>query len=526
MSPPREHRVSERILILAPTGRDATLAAMALGNVGIDSEVCADIDALCEAIDVGCGAVMITEEALSAAAMKCLDEVLAKQPKWGDLPLLIFTSSPSAELTVKSFEALGPRANVTLIERPIRVKTLISAARAALRARKRQYEVRDLLGELEQRIDERDQFLAMLSHELRNPLAAIMLATEGFEAKGDGRNAERDILVRQTRHLKKLVDDLLDIGRVTSGKIVLHRALVDLVDIVEHCIETMRGRIDARRLTVRSEHRVEHAYVNGDAVRLEQVVNNLVSNAIKYTPPGGSIFVTIEKENGEAVLRVRDDGKGIAQEMLTRIFDLFMQGDVTIDRAEGGMGIGLTLVRKLTELHGGTVRAYSRGKGSGSEFVVRLPLAVEMPQTDAKRADKTAVKSPPRHIIVVEDNPDVRDLLRLKLRQLGHKVDVAEDGVKGCELIVKARPQVALVDIGLPGMNGYEIAKRVRDEAGSEIYLVALTGYGQAEDREHAIAAGFDVHLTKPADMVDLQNVLGNIPARNSGGRQAASGEQ
>jgi signal transduction histidine kinase/CheY-like chemotaxis protein len=490
---------NERILLLMPLGRDASLAADALHRAKLTCLVCADMDDLCECVAEGSGAAMITEEALDTAAMQCLRDELEKQPPWADLPLIIFVSRPSAELSVRSFETLGPRANVTLIERPIRIKTMISAARAALRARRRQYEVRDLLHELQQRVTERDNFLAMLSHELRNPLAAITLAAD---------TDERDVILRQTRHLKKLVDDLLDIGRVTSGKIILHRAPVDLGDVVAHCAATMQPRIEARRLHVEVRRETDDAWVDGDAVRLEQVVNNVLSNAIKYTPPDGWINVLLERDDGEAVLRVRDSGKGIAPEMLTRIFDLFMQGDVSLDRSEGGMGIGLTLVRKLTELHGGSVRAYSRGPGSGSEFVIRLPLG----QPGERRERAAPAASAPRHIVVIEDNADIRDLLRIKLNHLGHRVDTAEDGVKGLETVLSAKPDIALIDIGLPGLDGYDLARQVREKLGNDVYLVALTGYGQADDRKRALEAGFDVHLTKPADMVDLQNVLAGAP--------------
>jgi signal transduction histidine kinase/CheY-like chemotaxis protein len=515
LGPEASNTNSERILVLAPTGRDATLAATAIGGAGIAAEVCATMEALCDAIEEGAGAALITDEALNSKAMQCLAAVLEKQPPWSDLPLMIFTVQPSAEITVRSFEQLGARANVTIIERPIRVKTMVAAAQAALRARRRQYEIRDLLDQLHRRVDERDQFLAMLSHELRNPLAAISLAIEAMDPHQ--LSNEHAILVRQTRHLAKLVDDLLDIARVTTGKISILRGRVDLADVIEHCVEMMRPRAEARNLRLTFHHTLEHALIRGDGVRLEQVVNNLLSNAIKYTPPGGEVDAYLERDGDAAVFRVRDSGKGIAPEMLTRIFDMFMQGETTIDRTEGGMGIGLTLVKKLVELHRGSVHAYSRGKGSGSEFVVRLPLlpgqhaATPPPQ---KTVSPEAQSQTSRRLLVIEDNPDIRDLLRVKLRQLGHKVDTAEDGVKGLDKLLAEPPDAALVDIGLPGIDGYEIARRVREGGGPDVYLIALTGYGQAEDKKKALEAGFNVHLTKPADFVDLQNVLGQIPSR------------
>jgi signal transduction histidine kinase/ActR/RegA family two-component response regulator len=505
--------LSERILILAPTGRDAELACAALRTAGLAAEICPAIEGLCTAVEHGVGAAMVTEEALDAAGMRCLRETLERQPAWSDLPLMIFTSKPSVELTVRSFEQLGARANITLIERPIRVKTMISATQTALRARRRQYEIRDLVEELERRVNERDQFLAMLSHELRNPLAAISLAVDTL---GDdhGATSEYGILLRQTRHLAKLVDDLLDIARVTTGKISLHFSQVDLGDVVEHCVEVSRPRAEARRLKLTLQAALEKAVVRADPVRLEQVVNNLLSNAIKYTPPGGEIDVFIESDSDDAVLRVRDSGKGIAPEMLTRIFDMFMQGETTLDRTEGGMGVGLTLVKKLVHLHRGTVRAYSRGRGSGSEFVVRLPLTTPLPVRSF--APAPVAKAEPRRILVIEDNADIRDLLRIKLRQLGHTVEAADDGLRGLAKLLANPPDVALVDIGLPGLDGYEIARRVRATVGADVYLVALTGYGQAEDKRQALEAGFNVHLTKPTDFVDLQNILGQVPARGT----------
>jgi signal transduction histidine kinase len=506
----RQPESRERILILAPTGRDADLAARALAQAGLTAGVCPTIESFCASIVEGAGAGILTEEALSHDAMACLREAIEKQPAWSDFPLMIFTSKPASESGVTSFEAAGPRANITLIERPVRVKTMISAAETALRARRRQYEVRDLLDELHHRVDERDQFLAMLSHELRNPLAAISLALTGLQDEDELGTNEREILIRQTRHLTKLVDDLLDIGRVTSGKITLHRTPVDLADIVQHCFETLRPRAESRGLTLQTHFNPNLPIpLSGDVVRLEQIVNNLLSNALKYTPAGGTIDIYLDQHDGQAVLRVCDTGKGIAPELLGRVFDLFMQGEVSIDRSEGGLGIGLTLVRKLVELHGGSVQAESDGSDRGSRFTVRLPLAAFLTPHAPEPLRRLPVVTEPRHILVVEDNADVRTLLRAKLRQLGHSVDVAEDGFTAVEKILERKHDVALIDIGLPGIDGYEVARRARAELGHDVFLIALTGYGRSEDRSRAMDAGFDAHLTKPADLSDLQRVLG-----------------
>jgi signal transduction histidine kinase/CheY-like chemotaxis protein len=497
----------ERILILAPTGRDAQLAAVALRDAGITTAICRSIEELCDGIEGDAGGAMVTEEALTAHGMSCLHVVLERQPPWSDLPLIVFTSQPFDQFKTRSFDALGRRANITYLERPIRVKTLVSAAQAALRARRRQYEVRQLVDELQHRIQERDQFLAMLGHELRNPLAAITLAIDSLH--GDEANGTHDILKRQTRHLRKLVDDLLDIGRISSGKIILHRAEIDLAEIVGNCVEAMRGRASAHRLSLRLDR--SEVFVHGDADRLEQVVSNLLSNAIKYTPAGGAIEVFVGRQGDEAVLRVRDTGKGIAPDMLHRIFELFTQADVTLDRADGGMGIGLTLVRKLVELHGGSVEALSAGRGSGSEFVVRMPAVVPKERTVPREEPAPAPArdgASSKRIVVIEDNSDIRMLLGAELKRLGHEVDDAGTGVEGLQKILEAKPDVALIDIGLPELDGYSIARRVRESLGDAIYLIALSGYGQAEDRQRAHEAGFDVHLTKPAGIMELERVL------------------
>ena len=503
---PHRDALNERVLILAPIGRDGPLAAAALGDGGFTCHVCRDIDELCAEFERGAGAAMITEEALSLHAVTCLREALNRQPAWSDFPLVVFTSQPFADTGAAPSETFGALANVTLLERPIRVRTMISAARAALRARKRQYEVRDLVAELHGRIAERDQFLAMLGHELRNPLAAITLAIGSLRL--DDHDTTHEILIRQTKHLKQLVDDLLDIGRITFGKIILHRTQVDLGGVVEHCVDSMRPRAAAHRLRL-ALHRGGDAFVDGDVVRLEQIVNNLLSNAIKYTPAGGSIDVFVARNDGEAVLRVRDSGRGIAPELLGRIFDLFMQADVTVDRAEGGMGIGLTLVRKLAELHGGNVEAHSDGRGHGSEFLVRMP-SITPSQRPAPRERRESSPAPraPKRIVIIEDNSDIRHLLRAELRRLGHQVADCGEGAEGLDEILRSKPDVALIDIGLPGLDGYTIARRVRASMGSAITLIALSGYGQAEDRARAHDAGFDVHLTKPAGIMELERVL------------------
>jgi signal transduction histidine kinase len=502
---PDRDALNERVVILAPIGRDGPLAAAALRDGGFACHVCHDIEELCVEVERGAGAAMLTEEALSRHAVSCLRDVLARQPRWSDFPLIVFTSHPFADINAQPTEVFADLANVTLLERPVRVRTMISAARSALRARKRQYEVRDLVAQLHGRIEERDQFLAMLGHELRNPLAAITLAIGSLRL--DAHDITHEILIRQTKHLKQLVDDLLEIGRITSGKIILHSGEVDLSDVVEHCVESMRARASAHRLKL-TLHRGGDTWVDGDVVRLEQVVNNLLSNAIKYTPAGGTVDAFVGRTGSDAVIRVKDSGRGIAPDLLGRIFDLFMQADVTVDRSEGGLGIGLTLVRKLAELHGGSVQAFSEGRGRGCEFTVRIPSIEPTAPRAPREAREIFAAAGSKRIVVIEDNTDIRHLLRTELKRLGHEVEDSGEGSEGLKTILSSKPDVALIDIGLPGLDGYAIARKVRESLGKEVYLIALSGYGQAEDRARAHEAGFDVHLTKPAGIMELERIL------------------
>jgi CheY-like chemotaxis protein len=382
-----------------------------------------------------------------------------------------------------------------------------SAVLSALRARKRQYAARADLHEQQRAVRLRDQFLAMLGHELRNPLAAIAMAVKLDDAN-EG-SLYRAIVERQTEHLTRLVDDLLDVSRVTSGKIVLRRVRVDVVELLRRCTSALGKGLEQQGLVLELTLPSQPVLVDGDAVRLEQMVTNLITNAAKYTQPGGHVWVSVSTAEGQARIVVRDDGVGIGAEMLPRVFDLFTQVESTLDRAQGGMGIGLTLVRSLVELHHGRVEAASAGLGQGSTFTVYLPtcLAHQTQQLPAHKPRSDAPK-PAQHVLIVEDNADSRELLRMGLSRRGHRVSASADGIAGVEAALKERPQAMLVDIGLPGLDGYGVARRVRSALGRSIYLVALTGYGQPEDRVRALDAGFDVHLTKPVDVSELEDLL------------------
>ena len=356
----------------------------------------------------------------------------------------------------------------------------------------------------------KDEFLAMLGHELRNPLGTITNAATVLERLvAEGPTQQLTAMIRrQTGHLSRLVDDLLDVARVTSGKIGLQAQPVDLHALAGRCLETLghAGRTQ--------EHHVAlwggPVHVVGDVARLEQIVNNLVDNALKYTPAGGAVTVVTERVDGDAVLRVRDTGRGISAEVLAHVFDLFVQAPQALDRARGGLGLGLTLVKRLVELHGGSVSASSEGPDRGSEFVVRLPALAHLSGAPAGTvpAGRDVTASLCR-VLIVEDGLDARESLRLLLEHAGHVVETAEDGATGLVKLQAFRPDVALIDIGLPGLDGYALARLARDRPETAaIRLVALTGYGQEDDRQRALASGFDVHLTKPVDPARLAELL------------------
>jgi len=359
----------------------------------------------------------------------------------------------------------------------------------------------------EQQNQAKDEFMAMLAHELRNPLSAISAAVQVLEAS-NGQEIPalraRSIIARQVQHLARLVDDLLEVGRVVTGKIVLDRQTIDFADLVHRAVGVCAERPNDQHLEIHAQP----VWIEGDLVRMEQIVNNIVGNAVKYTPRGGSIRVRVSAEDSDAVLRVEDTGYGISPDLLPRVFDLFVQGERTLDRAQGGLGIGLTLVRRLVQLHGGTVSAFSEGPGRGSVFTVRLPR-VAGPQHTERAPRSECPNRFKRRVLIIEDNRDAREMFRIMLELAGHEVLEAEEGVSGLELLRTTRPDVAVVDVGLPGLDGYEIARRFRAEPGSErVMLVALTGYGTPEARERSRQAGFDHHLIKPVDTQVLEELM------------------
>lgn len=365
-------------------------------------------------------------------------------------------------------------------------------------------------------VRQRDQFLAMLSHELRNPLGAILNAAcvvKRMPAQAGAFGDALGVIERQAQQMSALLDDLLDISRVMQGKVSLARDEVDLAGIQAEAVAAVRPLMELRGQTLTVEVAGQPLMTRGDAARLQQIQVNLLMNAMKFTPPGGRISFRLQRDQQDALLTIEDNGIGIAAGMLENVFELFVQADTTLHRQQGGLGIGLTLVRMLVEMHGGRVSAHSTGLGHGSRFMVRLPLLA----TPARSPSRQAPAQLPRvvsRILVVEDNADVRSMLLTLLALEGHEVQEAADGSQGLEALTRGRFDVALIDIGLPGLDGYEVARRARAACGERCpRLVALTGYGRPSDRAAVKAAGFDQHLVKPYDPEDLLRLLARAPS-------------
>ncbi len=656
MAPPWYER---RVLVLAPVGRDTELTRTVLAEAGIRSTACAGLPEMVGELGAGAGALLLSEEALaSEIELHFLGDHLMRQPSWSDLPILLLARHGADSAAVrKAVRALG---NVTLLERPVRVASLVTAAQAALRARQRQYDAREHLMELDQvarrlaqsesrlqavfanaavgigeldadgrfalvndalcrllgerresllcralfdhvhaedredlsavfadvlagrragfagerrlvRSDgeaiwvklsvtparepsqpgparavaviedvterklaeddlreadrRKDEFLATLAHELRNPLAPIRNSLHIFRLGGaqDPTLAKVTAMVdRQVQHMVRIVDDLMEVSRVSRGKIELRRERVELGAIVRSAVDTSMPLIDAGKHRLLLDVPDQPLVIEADAVRLTQVFSNLLNNAAKYTPEGGRIEVKVAVEGGMAVVCVKDDGEGIPPSMLGRVFQMFTQLE-TGRRAQGGLGIGLTLARTLVSLHGGSIEASSEGLGKGCEFVARLPLAVAVPQAHAPaeggaHALEAQAAAPPgalTRVLVVDDNHDAADSLGLLLRLLGAEAMVVHDGRAALEALKAFEPAVVLLDLGMPGMSGLEVARRMRENpAFARTTLVALTGWGQHDDRRRTREAGFDFHLVKPADVGTLRSILAHHDAR------------
>ncbi|MDQ3564040.1 MAG: ATP-binding protein [Pseudomonadota bacterium] len=378
-------------------------------------------------------------------------------------------------------------------------------------------ELRKLAAALSEADRRKNEFLALLAHELRNPLAPIRNAVQVLRLRGGDAAAVKstsEMLERQIGQMVRLVDDLLDVSRISRGKIELCKEQVELASVVNQAVEAARSLVECMEHELTVALAPQPVHLNADPTRLAQVVGNLLNNACKFTNKGGRIWLTVEREGEQAVIRVRDNGIGIAADQLARIFDMFTQVDTSLERSVGGLGIGLTVVKNLAEMHAGMVEVHSAGLGQGSEFVVRLPILVETAKPPPEPTVSEATPTTTRRILVVDDNRDSAESLAMLLKLMGNETHTAYDGFEAVEAAAAFRPDVILLDIGLPKLNGYEACRRIREQPwGKDMVLVALTGWGQEEDRRKSREAGFDGHIVKPVDPTALTKLLAETGA-------------
>jgi signal transduction histidine kinase/ActR/RegA family two-component response regulator len=506
-SPERDAPLEHRVLIFAPVGRDAELTRDLLSRASIPSHVCPSMPVLRDTLlTEGGAALLLTEEVLEDEGLPTLVAALGEQPPWSDVPVLLFSGGPGADMTVRVIRSIETLRNVTLLERPIRVAAVLSAVRAALRSRIRQYEVRDLLVALHRARSEaesanrlKDEFLATLSHELRTPLNAI-LGWTSMLCRGEVEESRLprvfEALDRNAQSQAQLIADVLDVSRIISGKLQLQPSTVDAFDIVARAVDAVRLAAVAKGIGIALQQ-AEECVVFGDPDRLQQVFWNLLSNAIKFTPPGGSVAVHIARQRNLVSVAVVDSGAGIPQEFLPFVFDRFRQADQSTTRTQGGLGLGLSIVKHITELHGGTVTASSAGHGRGARFEVRLPaverVLLPAPTAAAERPDLAG-----RSILVVDDDEFTRDVVSAALESAHAEVQVAGSASEARERLERQAPALIIADLGMPAEDGFSFIRGIRQGGAGNIPAIALSAYADGASRDAALAAGFSAFLAKP----------------------------
>lgn len=523
MNTPADATVEQRVLLLLATTRDSALTRGLLSRNGIQSHACRSATELVDEIRRGCGAVLVSEETVAVAgALGMLAQAVEDQPHWSDLPVLLLTGS-TLDSTVIG-DAISLLSNVTLLERPLRVAALLSAVRSALRARSRQYEIRSHLARLEraheaevEAMQRKDEFLAMLAHELRNPLAPINNALHvlAMDDSDPARRAHlREMMTRQVHHMVRLVDDLLEASRLSRGMITLHTESLDLRTALQAIAESARPQIEARGCRLGVELPADPLPLQADPVRIAQVFGNLLNNAGKYGCDGGHVRLQARREGDAARVDVIDDGQGIDLQLLPRMFDLFTQGEGQSSGLREGLGIGLALVRSLVELHGGEVSAHSDGPDQGARFTVKLPLdfAAARPDTAPPQPSVASPANGGLRVLVVDDNVDAAASLALVVESLGVEPRVAHSGAQALDIAREFGPQLVFLDIGMPEMDGYEVARRIiANHPHDTPVLAAVTGWNEPQDRERARAAGFAHHFAKPADLPRLARLVDQL---------------
>ena len=506
--------VELRVLLRAATAKDRDLIVSMLAREGMATVACVTSEDILREMAVGAGTLIVAEELLLDPRFAGVVSALQAQPDWSDLPVIVFArtgADPPAIFTI--METLG---SITVLERPMRVAAFISAVRAALAARKRQYVLRATLEGLRDADQRKTEFLATLAHELRNPLAPVRTSLALLMNKEVDAAQSRtcyELMNRQVEYMVRLIEDLLEVSRITRGKIELRVHPLDLLEVLRDAADVSRPLTEAAGQQLVLHFPAGSITVSADKVRLVQVFSNLINNASRYSPRGTQIDVEVLRVDDSAQVVVRDQGIGIASDMLAEVFEMFVQVGDAARFAQGGLGIGLTLVRKLVELHGGTVTAESGGSGTGSTFTVALPLSEASETLAARTRPRLDMRG--QGVLIVDDNADAADSLASLIGMLGAPVKVAYGGAEALRVVGDIRPSIGILDIGMPGMDGCELARRLRavpETAG--MFLIALTGWGQDSDRVKVSAAGFNSHLLKPVDLNDLVAALAEAHPR------------
>ncbi len=518
-----------RVLIFAPVGRDAGLTRELLARASIDSIVFESLEALCASIDEHAAAVLLTEEVFDATEFQSLSAALRAQPPWSEIAVLLFAGGLESTASPRAVALLDQFANITLLDRPIRVAVVLSIIRAAIRARRRQLELRDLVVALEAarvRAEEanrlKDEFLATLSHELRTPLNAILgwttLLRHG-EVEPARVARALEIIDRNARAQASLIEDVLDMARVITGKLHLEVRPVALRAVVAAAVEAVRPAADSKGVRLDVDAWTHPGVVRADPDRLQQVFWNLLSNAIKFTSPGGAVAVQVEEHAGTFAVMVSDTGIGLDPGFLPFVFDRFRQADQSVTRGYGGLGLGLAIVRQLVELHGGRVEAHSPGIGQGATFRVVLPkpAMTEMEPESVRpgERDPFAIRLPGSRLLVVDDDEATRELLAELFERAGASVRTADSAAAAFEEVQRSVPDLIIADVGMSGEDGCALMRRIRELPGpvSQVPSIALSAYTRFEDRQSTRAAGFTEFVGKPAAPQDLLSAVERLLA-------------
>jgi signal transduction histidine kinase len=527
----REHdrRLEDRVLVFAPVGRDGDLTRDLLDRAGLYGAVFPSVSALVKALDDGGAALLMSEEALDDVDIAMLVTALGEQPPWSDIPVLLFAGGGGVDMSLRSVRSLETLRNVTLLERPIRVAAVLSAVRAALRSRERQYEVRDLLVALHRaRADAesanrlKDEFLATLSHELRTPLNAILgwtsMLTRG-QVESTRLPRVFEALDRNAQAQAQLIADVLDVSRIITGKLQLEITVADVCDLVARAADAVRPAAYAKNISLVLQ-RPAGCLVRADSARLQQVFWNLLSNAVKFTPAGGAIRVDIEPDES-ILVAVTDSGVGIPGEFVPFVFERFRQADQTATRAHGGLGLGLSIVRHLVELHGGTVTASSPGLGRGARFEVRLPPLEPEAAAPELGGDAPDVVSLDGYLILIlDDDESTREVVAAALEAAHAEVHVAASAKEARAFLAVRQPALIIADLGMPGEDGFAFIRRVRQSGARHVPAIALSAYADLATRDAALSAGFSAFVAKPTraqELVDMAGSLLDLTSSRSG---------